>query len=70
MAARQHTQEERPKSRASCALSTEMNGLRTNPIARQAFFGTSLNSANFGKIGGGVQGITTRVIQVGAKLYF
>jgi hypothetical protein len=30
----------------------------------------ALNSANFGKIGGGVQGITTRVIQVGAKFYF
>lgn len=31
---------------------------------------TNLNSATFGSIGGGVQGITTRVIQVGAKLYF
>jgi hypothetical protein len=30
----------------------------------------ALNSANFGKIGLGVQGITTRVIQVGAKFYF
>jgi hypothetical protein len=31
---------------------------------------TNLNSATFGAIGGGVQGITTRVIQLGAKLYF
>jgi hypothetical protein len=31
---------------------------------------TNLNSATFGSVGGGVQGITTRVIQVGAKLYF
>ncbi len=30
----------------------------------------NLRSANFGKVGGGVQGITTRVIQLGAKLYF
>jgi hypothetical protein len=29
-----------------------------------------IRSANFGKIGGGVQGLTTRVIQLGAKLYF
>jgi len=29
-----------------------------------------VRSANFGKVGGGVQGLTTRVIQVGAKLYF
>jgi outer membrane receptor protein involved in Fe transport len=31
---------------------------------------TNLNSATFGAIGGGVQGITTRVIQLGAKLFF
>ena len=31
---------------------------------------TNLNSATFGSIGGGVQGITTRVIQLGAKLFF
>ena len=31
---------------------------------------SNLNSATFGSIGGGVQGITTRVIQLGAKLYF
>jgi hypothetical protein len=31
---------------------------------------TNLNSATFGSIGGGVQGITTRVVQLGAKLYF
>ena len=30
----------------------------------------NIRSANFGKIGGGVQGITTRVIQLGGKLYF
>ncbi len=30
---------------------------------------TNLNSATFGSVGGGVQGITTRVIQLGAKLY-
>lgn len=29
-----------------------------------------LNSQNFGKIGGGVRGVTTRVIQLGAKLNF
>lgn len=29
-----------------------------------------IRSANFGKVGGGVQGLTTRVIQLGAKLYF
>jgi len=29
---------------------------------------TNLNSATFGAVGGGVQGITTRVIQLGAKL--
>ena len=31
---------------------------------------TNLNSATFGSIGGGVSGITTRVIQLGAKLNF
>jgi hypothetical protein len=30
----------------------------------------NIRSANFGKIGGGVQGITTRVIQLGVKFYF
>nr|MDQ2899767.1 TonB-dependent receptor [Acidobacteriota bacterium] len=30
----------------------------------------NLNSATFGSVGGGVQGITTRVIQLGAKIYF
>ena len=30
----------------------------------------SINSATFGAIGGGVQGVTTRVIQLGAKLMF
>jgi hypothetical protein len=29
-----------------------------------------IRSANFGKVGGGIQGLTTRVIQLGAKLYF
>ena len=31
---------------------------------------TNINSATFGSVGGGVQGITTRVIQLGAKLHF
>jgi hypothetical protein len=31
---------------------------------------TNLNSATFGSVGQGIQGITTRVVQVGAKLYF
>jgi hypothetical protein len=31
---------------------------------------TNLKSATFGSIGGGVSGITTRVIQLGAKLNF
>lgn len=31
---------------------------------------TNLNSATFGSVGAGVQGITTRVIQLGAKLYW
>ncbi|HWB96895.1 MAG TPA: hypothetical protein VG672_09340, partial [Bryobacteraceae bacterium] len=31
---------------------------------------TNLNSATFGSVGGGIRGITTRVIQLGAKLYF
>ena len=30
----------------------------------------NIQSQNFGKIGGGVSGITTRVIQIGLKLYF
>lgn len=30
----------------------------------------ALNSQTFGAIGGGVRGVTTRVIQLGAKLYF
>jgi hypothetical protein len=30
----------------------------------------NLNSQTFGTIGGGVRGVTTRVIQLGAKLYF
>lgn len=29
-----------------------------------------IRSVNFGKVGGGVQGLTTRVIQLGAKFYF
>ena len=29
-----------------------------------------IRSVNFGKVGGGVQGLTVRVIQLGAKLYF
>jgi outer membrane receptor protein involved in Fe transport len=31
---------------------------------------TNINDATFGSIGGGIQGVTTRVIQLGAKLYF
>jgi len=31
---------------------------------------TNLNSATFGSVGGGVQGIATRVTQLGAKLHF
>ncbi|MBL8177727.1 MAG: TonB-dependent receptor [Bryobacterales bacterium] len=30
----------------------------------------NIRSVNFGKVGGGIQGLTTRVIQLGAKLYF
>jgi hypothetical protein len=30
----------------------------------------NIRSVNFGKVGGGVQGQTTRVIQIGAKFYF
>ncbi|MBC7924931.1 MAG: carboxypeptidase regulatory-like domain-containing protein [Bryobacteraceae bacterium] len=30
----------------------------------------SVRSANFGKIGGGISGVTSRVVQIGAKLYF
>ena len=30
----------------------------------------NIRSATFGSVGGGVRGITTRVIQLGAKLYF
>jgi hypothetical protein len=30
----------------------------------------NVQSQNFGRIGGGVQGITTRVIQLAGKLYF
>jgi hypothetical protein len=30
----------------------------------------NIRSATFGMVGGGVRGITTRVIQLGAKLYF
>ncbi|MCC6265885.1 MAG: hypothetical protein IT169_20110, partial [Bryobacterales bacterium] len=30
----------------------------------------NLRSVNYGKVGGGVQGLTTRVIQVGLKFYF
>ena len=29
-----------------------------------------LNSQTFGTIGGGVRGVTTRVVQLGGKLYF
>jgi len=29
-----------------------------------------LNSQTFGTVGGGVRGVTTRVVQLGAKLYF
>ncbi|MEZ5402162.1 MAG: carboxypeptidase regulatory-like domain-containing protein [Bryobacteraceae bacterium] len=30
----------------------------------------NIRSVNFGKVGGGIQGLTTRVVQLGAKLYF
>jgi hypothetical protein len=30
----------------------------------------SVQSLNFGRVGGGVQGITTRVIQLAGKFYF
>lgn len=30
----------------------------------------NIRSVNFGKVGGGIQGLTTRIIQLGAKLYF
>lgn len=30
----------------------------------------NIRSVNFGKVGGGVQGLTTRVIQIGMKFYF
>jgi hypothetical protein len=29
-----------------------------------------IRSVNFGKVGGGIQGLTIRVIQLGAKFYF
>ena len=30
----------------------------------------NFRSATFGSVGGGIQGVTTRVIQLGAKLVF
>ncbi len=49
---------------------TEFFNLFNNYNPDPASLDLNTRSATFGAIGGGVQGITTRVIQLGAKLYF
>ncbi len=49
---------------------TEVFNLFNNFNPDPATLDLNTRSATFGAIGGGVQGITTRVIQLGAKLYF
>ncbi|WP_051670085.1 carboxypeptidase-like regulatory domain-containing protein [Bryobacter aggregatus] len=49
---------------------TEIFNLFNNYNPDPGTLDLNVRSATFGSIGGGVQGITTRVIQLGAKLYF
>ena len=58
------------KETRSFEFRTEIFNLFNNFNPDPASVDRNLNSATFGSVGGGVQGITTRVIQLGAKLYF
>jgi hypothetical protein len=60
----------RIKERSSFQFRAEMFNLFNHYNPDPQTVDTNLNSATFGAIGGGVQGLTTRVIQLGAKFYF
>jgi hypothetical protein len=51
-------------------LRTEFYNLFNHYNIQPGSVDRNIRSVNFGKIGGGVQGLTTRVIQIGAKFYF
>jgi hypothetical protein len=58
------------KERRSFEFRAEFFNLMNNFNPDPATVDLNIRSATFGTIGGGVQGITTRVIQLGAKLNF
>ncbi|MDQ6664095.1 MAG: TonB-dependent receptor, partial [Acidobacteriota bacterium] len=58
------------KETRSFEFRTEIFNLFNNFNPDPSSVDRNLNSATFGSVGGGVQGITTRVIQLGAKIYF
>ncbi len=58
------------KERRTFEFRAEMFNLFKQYNPDPATVDTNLNSATFGMIGGGASGIATRVIQLGAKLYF
>jgi hypothetical protein len=51
-------------------LRTEFYNLFNHYNIQPGSVDRGIRSVNFGKVGGGVQGLTTRVIQIGAKFYF
>ena len=61
----------RRNRRVLCGLlRAEFFNLANNFNPDPATVDLNIRSATFGAVGGGVQGITTRVIQLGAKLNF
>ncbi len=58
------------KEKRSLEFRTEFFNLRNNFNPDPATVDLNIRSVTFGSVGGGVQGITTRVIQLGAKLNF
>ncbi|MGI8992051.1 MAG: carboxypeptidase regulatory-like domain-containing protein [Bryobacteraceae bacterium] len=58
------------KETRSFEFRTEIFNLFNNFNPDPSSVDRNLNSATFGSVGGGVQGVTTRVIQLGAKIYF
>ena len=60
----------RIKERSAFEFRTELFNLFNQYNPDPQTVDTNLNSKTFGSIGGGVQGITTRVIQLGGKFRF
>ena len=60
----------RIRERAGVEFRTEVFNLLNHFNPDPGTVDRNLRSATFGSVGGGIQGVTTRVIQLGAKLVF